>query len=317
MEDYPSTFCQSFQFLNPSTMQTSWKNSSMLCSIFQLLGLTVNSLAHSHNHSHPYCKATPNSPNWPSASSWANLNSSLSGKLLTPTPPGAVCHPNQPTYNASLCPTIAADWLTSAWQSENPVGTICNNFNNDTCLPNPNVTCSGAGYPVYVVNATCAEDVKKGVDFARQHDIRLIVKGTGHDYLGRSAAPNSLSIWTHHISGLSFQDGFQPKGCKFSIDGPAITAAAGTQMLEIDYEAHLRNLTIVGGGAGTVGVGGYLTGGGHSALSSTYGMAADQVLEMEIVSPGGEILTINECQSSDLFWAMRGVSICLNPRARR
>jgi FAD/FMN-containing dehydrogenase len=79
-------------------------------------------------------------------------------------------------------------------------------------------------------------------------------------------------------------------------------------MLEIDYEAHLKNLTIVGGGAGTVGVGGYLTGGGHSAFSSTYGLAADQVLEMEIVTPDGEILTINECQNTDLFWATRGVN---------
>lgn len=89
---------------------------------------------------------------------------------------------------------------------------------------------------------------------------------------------------------------------------PAITVAAGVQMLEIDEQAHLRNLTIVSGGSGTVGVGGYLTGGGHGALSSTYGMAADQVLEMEIVTPGGDILTINECQNTDLFWAMRGVS---------
>jgi FAD/FMN-containing dehydrogenase len=80
-------------------------------------------------------------------------------------------------------------------------------------------------------------------------------------------------------------------------------------MLEIDYQAHLRNLIVVGGGAGTVGVGGFLTGGGHSAFSSTYGMAADQVLEVEIVTPGGEILTTNECQNTDLFWAMRGVSI--------
>jgi FAD/FMN-containing dehydrogenase len=125
----------------------------------------------------------------------------------------------------------------------------------------------------------------------------------------RSGAPNSLSIWTHHISGLSFQDGFQPKGCRFTIEGPAVTAAAGTQMLEIDYEAHLRNLTIISGGAGTVGVGGYLTGGGHAALSSTYGLGADQVLEMDIVTPGGDILTVNECQNTDLFWAMRGVSI--------
>jgi FAD/FMN-containing dehydrogenase len=108
--------------------------------------------------------------------------------------------------------------------------------------------------------------------------------------------------------GLDFHDGFSPKGCDFSIDGPAVTAAAGTQMLEIDYEAHLRNLTIVSGGAGTVGVGGYLTGGGHGALSSTYGLGADQVYEIEMVTPGGDIVTVNECQNTDLFWAMRGVS---------
>lgn len=109
------------------------------------------------------------------------------------------------------------------------------------------------------------------------------------------------------MRGLEFHDGFKPKGCRKSIDGHAITAAAGTQMLELDEQAHVRNLTIVSGGAGTVGLGGYLTGGGHAALSSTYGMAADQVLEMEIVTPGGKILTINECQNRDLFWAMRGV----------
>ena len=110
------------------------------------------------------------------------------------------------------------------------------------------------------------------------------------------------------MKGLEFHDGFKPKGCKKVIEGSTITAAAGTQMLELDEQAHLRNLTIVSGGAGTVGIGGYLTGGGHGALSSTYGMAADQVLEMEVVTPGGDILITNECQNRDLFWAMRGVS---------
>lgn len=305
MEDYLSVLCQPSQSLDTTTMQTFWKTPAILCTILQFLGLTLTTFANSHSQ----CKSTPGSHNWPSSHAWSRLNISLSGRLLQPPPPGAVCHPNQPTYDPSLCPVIAANWTTSSWQADNPISTICNNFNNDTCLPDPNTPCSGEGYPVYVVNATCAEDVKKGVDFARRHHIRLIVKGTGHDYLGRSVAPNSLSIWTHHMPGLSFQNGFRPKGCKFSIDGAAITAAAGTQMLEIDYEAHLRNLTIVGGGAGTVGVGGFLTGGGHSALSSTYGLAADQVLEMEMVTPGGDILTINECQNTDLFWAMRGVSI--------
>ncbi len=108
------------------------------------------------------------------------------------------------------------------------------------------------------------------------------------------------------MQGISFHDSFKPKGCKNSIDTDAITAAAGSQMLEINAQAALRNLTIVSGGAGTVGIGGYLTGGGHAALSSTYGLAADQVLEISMVTPSGDILTANECQNSDLFWAMRG-----------
>lgn len=77
-------------------------------------------------------------------------------------------------------------------------------------------------------------------------------------------------------------------------------------MLDLNYAAHLQNLTIVSGGSGTVGLGGYLTGGGHSALSSTYGLASDQVLEMEVVTPNGDIVIANECQNQDLFWAMRG-----------
>ena len=76
---------------------------------------------------------------------------------------------------------------------------------------------------------------------------------------------------------------------------------------EMDLQSSLRNLTIVAGGSETVGIGGCLTGGGHGALSATYGMGADQALEMEIVTPGGKFLTINECQNQDLFWAMRGV----------
>lgn len=173
------SLCRGFRSLDFNTMWTSSTKTAMLCYALQLLGFTATSLAHSQ------CKATPGSHNWPSDVEWAKLNTSLSGRLLKPSPPGAVCHQHQPTYDPAACPVVAADWLTSAWQAENPIGTICNNFNNDTCLPNATYPCSGEGYPVYVVNATQAEDVKHGVDFARQHNIRLIVKGTGHDYLGR------------------------------------------------------------------------------------------------------------------------------------
>lgn len=79
-------------------------------------------------------------------------------------------------------------------------------------------------------------------------------------------------------------------------------------MEQIYLESSKVNQTIVGGMDLTVSVGGFLTGGGHSPLSATYGLGADQVLEIEVVTAAGEILTVNECQNSDLFWALRGVS---------
>lgn len=92
------------------------------------------------------------------------------------------------------------------------------------------------------------------------------------------------------------------------IPGNAVTVLGGTMMSEIYDAVHQRGEIVVGGMARTVGVGGYITGGGHSRVSPKYGLAADQVLEMEVVTPKGDILVANELQNSDLFWAMRGVS---------
>lgn len=89
------------------------------------------------------CKTTPDSPDWPSLSMWNNLNESVAGRLLQPSPPGAVCHPGQPTYDADLCPAVQAGWLTYDWHSRDPVSTDWNNWNNDTCLPDASYPCSG------------------------------------------------------------------------------------------------------------------------------------------------------------------------------
>jgi FAD/FMN-containing dehydrogenase len=102
-------------------------------------------------------------------------------------------------------------------------------------------------------------------------------------------------------------DSFMLKGCTTTIPGSAVTVGAGNVMIEIYEHLDAVGQTIVGGLASTIGVAGYVTGGGHSRLSARYGLAADQVLEMDIVTPQGEIITANECQNQDLFWAMRGV----------
>lgn len=101
---------------------------------------------------------------------------------------------------------------------------------------------------------------------------------------------------------------FQPRGCNFTIEAPAVTVGGGSQLGDLYEELDKINQTVVGGNSKTVSVGGYLTGGGHSILAPRYGLGADQVLEMEVVTPMGDIVVANECQNQDLFWAMRGVS---------
>jgi FAD/FMN-containing dehydrogenase len=113
------------------------------------------------------------------------------------------------------------------------------------------------------------------------------------------------------MQGLTFHEKFEPKGCKSSINTAAVTALAGSQFGEIDAAASAKGLTVLSGGSATVGIGGFLTGGGYSFLSPTWGLAADQIYEMEMVTPQGDILTLNECQNQELFWAMRGVRISI------
>ena len=151
---------------------------------------------------------------------------------------------------------------------------------------------------------------------ARKYNIRLVVKSSGHDYIGRSAAPNALSIWTHHLKQTpAMHTSFRPRGCPASvvIDGSAVTVGAGAQMDELYAALDAVNQTIVGGGGKTVSVGGYLTGGGHGLLAPRHGLGADQVLEMELVTPRGDLVVANECQNQRLFWAMRGVGPLLSP----
>ncbi|KAK4176871.1 hypothetical protein QBC36DRAFT_186446 [Triangularia setosa] len=264
--------------------------------------LTLASSSHKQ-----HCKSIPGTPDWPSPASWRRLNESLAGRLLQPSPPGAVCHPRQPTYDAAECPNLISNWSKLDYHHTNPVSTYWNNWNNDTCLPYQGYPCSGQGYPLFVINATTARDVQLGVQFAKKHNIRLVVKNTGHDFIGRSNAPNSLSIWVHNLKDWKYRgSGFRPKKCKTTLPGTYLTAGSGSQMWDIYTRLDEINQTIVGGGGKTVALGGYLTGGGHSLLSPYYGMAADQVVEIEAVTPSGEIITANSCQNQDLFWAILG-----------
>jgi FAD/FMN-containing dehydrogenase len=166
-----------------------------------------------------------------------------------------------------------------------------------------------AAASAYAVLAQDPADIVAAVDFARRHRLRLVIKGTGHDYLGRSSAPDSLLVWTHRMRQVSMHDAFTPRGCPAAEGGiPAVSVEAGTRWIEAYQEVTGKHGRYVqGGGCTSVGAaGGFLQGGGFGSWSKKYGIAAASMLEAEVVTADGRLLVANACQNQDLFWALRG-----------
>lgn len=106
----------------------------------------------------------------------------------------------------------------------------------------------------------------------------------------------------HHLKDIEFKDWSDEH-----YSGTAVKMGAGVQGMEVNKAAFDQGMQVVTGSCPTVGVaGGYSQGGGHSALTSLRGMAADQVLEWEVVTAGGEHLIASRDQNTDLYWALSG-----------
>lgn len=139
----------------------------MLFLILFLLSLHIQGVHCSLEPRGASCKAFPGTSDWPSPETWASLNTTTEGRLLQPVPPGAVCHPAQPNYDATLCYWVQYYWGSEYFHDQDPVSAEWNNWTNDSCLPDPKAPCSSEGYPVYVINATDARHVKAGIEFGK------------------------------------------------------------------------------------------------------------------------------------------------------
>lgn len=158
-------------------------------------------------------------------------------------------------------------------------------------------------YVSYAINVTGPSDVVKGIRFARENNVRLVIKNTGHDYLGKSTGKGGLSLWTHNLKTIQILPSYQSS----YYNGPAIKLGAGVLAGEAYVAASQAGYRVVGGTCPTVGIaGGYSQGGGHSLLSSLYGLAADNVLEWELVTPKGERVIATPTKHPDLYWALSG-----------
>lgn len=121
-------------------------------------------------------------------------------------------------------------------------------------------------------------------------------------YSGKSTGAGSLAIWTHNLKSIDFVD-----YSSAYYTGKAIKMGAGVQGFEAYGAGNKVGFSVTGGECPTVGLaGGYTQGGGHSALASKYGLAADQTLEWEVVTGTGDFITASPTKNSDLYWALSG-----------
>lgn len=74
------------------------------------------------------------------------------------------------------------------------------------------VPCDQGNIPILGVDARTVTDVQAAVNFAAKHYLRLVVKNTGHDYLGRSMGRGGFMLWTHNLKNISYDDAFVPSG---------------------------------------------------------------------------------------------------------
>jgi FAD/FMN-containing dehydrogenase len=242
-----------------------------------------------------FSRVRPGDAGWPSEESWNTLCRLVEGRLIKVTSPLSICReaPDSPScgevFKALRNPYYIGDHpgltQTSGW-----VGVW-------------------ASQPsAYAVVARKTNDVVAAVNFARENKLRLVVKGGGHSYQGTSCAADSLLVWTREMNAISLHEAFVAKGCEGAQPPlPAVTIEAGALWLPA-YEAVTTRAGryVQGGGCVTVGVAGLIQSGGFGSFSKNYGLAAEALLEAEVVTADGVARTANARTNPDLFWGVKG-----------
>lgn len=127
----------------------------------------------------PKCKIQPGDAGWPTEEAWARLNATVGGQLLKPHPVGAACYPDRPEYDNATCTYLLGPATATRFFFDDPLTALTTWGEGATCLQLRNTTgrtCTQGGFPVYVVNATSVRDIQAAVNFARNRNLRLVIK---------------------------------------------------------------------------------------------------------------------------------------------
>ncbi|HET6569247.1 MAG TPA: FAD-binding oxidoreductase, partial [Rhodothermales bacterium] len=150
-------------------------------------------------------------------------------------------------------------------------------------------------HPALIARCRDAGDVIASVNFAREHDLLLAVRGGGHNGPGLGTCEGGLVIDLSPMKGVRVD----PEARTARVEG-------GATWGDVDHATHAFGLATVSGIVSTTGVGGLTLGGGHGYLSRKYGLTVDNLLSVDMVLADGSFVTASEEENEDLFWAVRG-----------
>jgi FAD/FMN-containing dehydrogenase len=150
-------------------------------------------------------------------------------------------------------------------------------------------------HPALIAQCSNVADVIAAVNFARDNDILVAIRGGGHNGPGLGTVDDGLVIDLSPMNGVR-------------IDPAARTARVegGAQLGELHHATHAFRLATPSGIISTTGVGGITLGGGIGHLTRQLGLSIDNLLEADVVLADGSFVTANEKENADLFWALRG-----------
>jgi FAD/FMN-containing dehydrogenase len=240
-------------------------------------------------------RVRPGDPGWPAAAHWEKLKQAVGGRLIELKSPLAEC---RAAPDGAACTELFKELKNPYYIGDQPALTQTSGW----------VDAWTAAPSAYAVAAAATADVVAAVNFAREHNLRLVVKGGGHSYQGTSNAADSLLIWTRAMKGIVLHEAFVPHGCAGKVaPQPAVTIEAGV-IWKSAYDAVTTHggRYVQGGGCTTVGVAGLVQSGGFGGFSKNYGLAAAGLLEAEIVLADGSVQIANASSHPELFWGLKG-----------
>ncbi len=150
-------------------------------------------------------------------------------------------------------------------------------------------------HPGMFAICTDVADVMAAVNFARENDLSVAIRGGGHNGGGLGLCDDGLVI---DLSGIKF--------VRVDTSNNTVRVGGGNIWGEVDHATHAFGLAVPSGIISTTGVGGLTLGGGVGHLSRKYGLTIDNLLEADMVLADGSFVTVNASQNKDLFWAIRG-----------